>query len=262
MKEAAQGTALPEKRLHKWITRALDGGEVEVRSAVPIGDVTHSVMVELRALGIKSTEVCAAGLGYADELARSPEIAIGMRFDETYSFQGGRLRIGTGRQPIGPDKAEYWERGPDGRNRRKPIRMAVWTGRRHELHVVQYGGEVERLLSIFRQFQIRETTHGVICTPRNAKETIFYEGPTAIFGIPQLGILEVEQFTKQVARALPGHRGTPVAGGDLYAGQMASGDNYYLLRSRNAKVTLVPDARPQVLAQALETLQVDWRAGR
>lgn len=258
----AEGSLSLAKR-HTWICDALDGAQVEVRSPFAVGDATHSAMAELRAIGLASVEVCVSGLGWADDLARSSEISVGMRFDEAFGFQGGRLRLGAGRQPIGPDRAEYWERGPDGRNRRKLVNMAAWTGHRFELHIIQYGGDADRLIAILRQFRIRETRHGITCAPADPKQTFFHEGPTVILGIPGLGILEVEQLTKRAARTMPGHRGTQVAGGELYKGEMGPGGSYYLMRGRTAKATLVPEeVSSRELAAALEGLEVAWTVPR
>ncbi len=190
--------------------KSLDGSVVSVKSDRSLdGTYTSVGVAELKNLGIKYQELTAGPRDLGETMAMDPHIALGMRLDEEYSFQGGRLRIGAGTQPVGSDGDEYWEQGPDGIGRPTPIRFGVWEGDAYSVHTQRYGGEANHLIAVFHEFEISETAEGVSCKPKDYPATTFIDGPRVLKDIPELGLLSIAQLTSTTAKRLPRHRGTP-----------------------------------------------------
>jgi hypothetical protein len=240
---------------------AMDGADVEVTSAVAIGPASSFVSAQLRGLGISYVHLVAGPSDLAESLARSPEIATGMEFDEEYDFQGGRLRLGSGKQPIGPDGARYGEIGPDGHGRPSLVRMGIWYGKALSLHVIRYGGRSKDLLAIFGQFQISERTRGIVCVPKDPTITFFIEGPGVIVDLPGVGVLETVRLTKRNVRSLPPYAGTAVRGGELFIDNMGKPNMFLVLVGDTSRTTVVPyaGAPEERLTVAMSHLMVTWR---
>lgn len=241
---------------------ALDGGEVQVASAFPLGPVTSHVGVRFQKIGIAQAYLVAGAHGLAASLAESPQVASGMRFDEEYALDGATVRLGWGEPQVGPDGVTYTEWGPDGRLRHARVRMAIWSGGSYELHVLRYSGESDVLLAMFNELVISETTTGVVCAPKDRTATQFVEGPSVLIDVPGLGLLEVFQLTAPRVKDLPRFAGTSVAGGELFVRARDSEKRHFIMVGDTALTYLMPDhgVTNATLEQGLADLTVTWQA--
>jgi hypothetical protein len=246
---------------HSVTYTVMDGSSVQVTSSVALGPASTYVTAQLLQLGLSYVHLVAGPLGLPASLAASREIVEDMQFHEEYSLQGGRLRLGSGDQPVGPDGARYGEIGPDGHGRPSRVHMAVWYGEAFSLHAIRYGGERQMLLAMFDQFRIVEQADGISCVPKDRSSTFFIEGPGVIINVPGFGILESVRLTRAVARNLPRYEGTRVAGGELFVNNLRRPDMFFVLVGETSRTTLMPHhgvSESNVL-DGLANLAVAWR---
>jgi hypothetical protein len=243
------------------IFTALDGGEVQVSSTLPLGPVTSHVGVRFKALGIGQAYLLASRPGLAGSLAESPEVSTGMRFEEEYVLDGATVRLGWGEQRVGADGNSSMEEGPDGRLRRARIHMAIWTGRSYELHILRYSGGSEVLLAMLGQLAITETETGIVCAPKDRASTAFVEGPSVIIDVPGFGLLEAFQLTSPQAKGLPRYAGSRVAGGELFVRDQGTPKRHFVMASDSALTYVVPDhgVSDETLQAGLAELTVRWQ---
>jgi hypothetical protein len=243
------------------IFTALDGGEVQVSSTLPLGPVTSHVGVRFQKLGIQQVFLVASTPGLAESLAQSPEVSTGMRFEEEYVLDGGTVRLGWGEQRLGADGNRYTEFGPDGRLRHARMHMAIWSGRSYELHILRYSGDSEVLLAMLGQLVITETETGIVCAPKDRAATAFVEGPSLIIDVPGFGLLEAFQLTSPKAKGLPRYGGTRVAGGELFVSGQGTPKRNFVMASDSALTYIVPDhgVPDEMLQAGLAELTVRWQ---
>lgn len=243
---------------------ALDGSTVHIRSAMQFVDNYTSVGALDVGLPRRSWQEFIAGpLGFGEEFALSPETADGMAFDEEYSFQGGRLRLGWGKEHVGPDGAEYWERGPDGHGRPKPIRIGVWEGQSFSLTTVIRGDTASDLLAIFEAITITESPLGLVVTPTDRGRRSFLEGPSVLQDVPELGLLDIADVSDPAVRALPRRKhGTPVKGGELFVEARGEPMMSFMLVGETSRTYIIPHPgiAEQQLVDGSSNLEISWSA--
>jgi hypothetical protein len=244
---------------------ALDGSTVHIRSAMQFVDNYTSVgAIDVGLPRRRWQEFIAAPLDFGEEFALSPETGEGMAFDEEYSLQGGRLRLAWGREHVGPDGAEYWERGPDGRGRPKPLRIGVWQGQAFSLTTVIRGDTSSDLLAIFEAIVITESALGVAVSTRNPRRHTFVDGPSILQDVPQLGLLDIADVSDPAVRALPRRkRGTPVVGGELFVEERGEPMMSFMLVGETSRTYIIPHPgiAEQQLVDGSSNLEVAWSAG-
>jgi hypothetical protein len=244
---------------------ALDGSTVHIHSALQL--VHNYTSVGALDVGLPRRawqEFIAGPLGFGEEFAFSPGTADGMAFDEEYSLQGGRLRLGWGKEHVGPDGAEYWERGPGGRGRPKPVRIGVWEGQSFSLTTVIRGDTSSDLLSIFEAITIVESPLGVAITAANRGRRPFVEGPSVLQDVPALGLLDVADVSDPGVRALPRRkRGTPVKGGELFVEARGEPTMSFMLVGKTSRTYIIPHPgiAEQQLVDGCANLKISWSVG-
>ena len=259
----ASATQVVASPPHSATYTVMDGATVRVTSSVALGPASTFVSARLGRLGLSYVHLVGGPLALPSSLAASPEIAIGMRFHEEYALQGGRLRLGSGDQPVGSDGARHGEVGPGGRGRPSLVHLGAWYGKSFSLHVIRYGGERHTLLPIFDQFEIEERADGISCLPKDRATTSFIEGPGLIVNVPKLGILETTRLTKSVASGLPRYEGTRVRGGELFVNNLRQANMFFVLVGKTSRTTLMPahGAPESRLVDGLANLDVTWQPG-
>lgn len=222
----------------------LDGGLVDVETALPRGPESCNAGVELRDLGI-GQYLLAGPLRLARHYALSPSLSDGMQLQYEFSYQGGTLWLGSGTQMTGPDGAEYAEVGLDGEIRPARVHMAAWEGENHSLLLPRYTGETLELLAILEHFFITETPDGVQCIPRDRSLTLYVSSPTILLDMPDFALLDIRQLTPQVSGALPKGAGTPVRGGELFVSGGTSPHMHLVLVGETTVTYIMPEDVPE-----------------
>lgn len=178
--------------------------------------------------------------------------AHGITLDEDYAFQGGRLRIGA---------AEKYD---DQISLRYMMRLGVWEGERHSIKTIIFGGTSSDIIALYDQFEIRETTTGVILNPRKQGLGLVREGqgaPDIIKPIAELGLATVFKLTPSVARTIPPWAGRSVRGGELFVRNADAPDRLFLVLVAETAVAYIQpnDAVSDVkLVAGASELTVDW----
>ena len=243
---------------------ALDGGRAHITTelATVTPRFTSVADAEIRRLGALRQAFTSGVRELGEQVAFDPSLSVDMRIDEEYGFQGGKLRLGWGIPPVGPDGAEYWEIGPDGVPRRHPFRIAFWEGESFSLRTHQYGGESADLIAMFDQFQIRDTSEGIILIPNEPKQTLFVKGPKILKDIPEIGLLDIYQLTERTVKEVPSHHGTPVEGGELFVDGAGTDHPFFLLVSDTSLTEILPHPRldPIALVNQCANIVVQWEA--
>jgi hypothetical protein len=241
---------------------ALDGSAVEiVSSEEPARVYTADVMTRLHQFGGRRQRFAAGPIDFGMRTAFDPDICVGMRLDQEFDFQGGRLRLGWGTQPIGPDGVDYWEISAAGELRRKPFRILVWEGRNHSMYAHMYGGEGSDLLEAISQFTVKESGLGITCIPNNPRATPFIRGPSVIQEMPTIGLIHIRELTKRTISEVPKKKGTKVRGGELFVARPDGPERFFLLAGKSSLTQLMPEediAIDDVLSR-IETLDVTWK---
>lgn len=242
---------------------ALDGGRVDVSASSPFLSGFSSVgLAELPTLK-RSNEFTAGPLELGKQIAVSPEIGVGMTFNSELSLAGGRLLLGTGDQPVGPDGAEYWEIGPNGRGRRVALHFGIWEGKRYSLFTHIYGGESTALVRVFEELHITEAADGVVMLPRSPGGLAYSEPVRILKDIPGTGLLDIKQLTKETASTIPSAPGTPVPGGELFVHGPGEDHMWLLLAGDSAVTYIIPHAGAPVdqVLEVAATLVATWKSG-
>lgn len=243
---------------------ALDGSTVQIHSVMrPVDNYTSVGAIDVGLPRRHWQEFIAAPLGFGEEFALSPGTGDGMAFEEEYSFQGGRLRLASGKELVGPDGAEYWERGPDGRGRAKPLRIGVWEGQAFSLTTVIRGETSSDLLAVFEMIVITESAIGVTVSTRQRRGHTFVEGPSVLQDVPELGLLDIADVSDPMVRALPRRKhGTPVRGGELFVAARGEPTMSFLLLGETARTYIIPHTGivEQQLVDGSSNLEIGWAA--
>lgn len=241
---------------------ALDGSTIRLwgsSSLSPRGYSSEGV-AELRSLGIRSQNYAAGPLSFGQEMALSPHLSRGFQFTHEYGLQGGRLRLGSGFQHPEPDGSEYLELGPDGRLRPAKFNMAVWEGERYSLQTFNYGGEATSLIPVLDVMVITEKPSGIVCRPRDPRQTAYWDGPRILQDVPGVALLDIKQLTNARVRNLPMHRGTSVPGGELFASEHIADKHYYFILAGQTCITYIMPhtGDADTVLASLEELEVSW----
>jgi hypothetical protein len=225
--------------------RALDGAAATFQSSLPL-DRPFTSVVNVR-VHEHLQEFTAGPRGLGRAVAADHGIA---HFDETYSFQGGRLSLG---------EVDTYDPGLKLAAR---FRLAVWEGERCSIHTHAYDQESSDLIRILRRFIFVEDELGVAIQPRDRGRTPFDDNASILKEIPGLGLLEVTGRTAATSVALPAWRGTRTAGGELFRDTVDNRQDYFVLVSPEMKATIIPDPAfdPTTILPHLDQLKVRWRA--
>jgi hypothetical protein len=235
--------------------QALDGSHVRVVATE--ADLTNDASsISTFYVDGRAQEFTASNRGFGEAVA----LEVGLRFEEEYAFQGGRLRLASGVQsfPTGD---------PDGTVNVVSLHIGTWEGEKYSVHTHLYGESADGLLGIFNQFLILESALGIRLTQKDPERTPLYSDPKVMKDVPQLGLLQVKPLSTEAARYLPRWEGTRVAGGELFAeaDMAAAGDEcgkttFYLV-GKDSVSYIAPreGASRQELARQLATLRVAWR---
>jgi hypothetical protein len=224
---------------------AINGGHVRLScdGAELTGPATSVVAV---ALGRRRNEFTSGPLDAGETFAR---ISSGVELTESYSLQGGRLRIGV--------RAHLDQMN----GITDVVRVGVWEGQAWSIYVAMYGGaQSSDVIALFNAVTIAETPTGATITPKEHSGVAFAEDPVVIKLVSGLGLLEIAPLTKDVARGLPRWNGAPVGGGELFVEDRGTPRMHFVLVASTAKTLVMPD--PDVgttdLMNRLEGLRADW----
>jgi hypothetical protein len=227
------------------VHRALDGAEVSFQSSLPL-DRPFTSVVNARIDG-RLQEFTAGPHGLARAIAADHGI---VHFDETYSFQGGRLSLG--------EVDTYDPR----LKLAARFRSAVWEGERFSIHTHLYGQRSGDLIGTLRRFTFVEDDTGVTIRPRDRGRAPFDHSASVLKEVPGLGLLEVTGRTPGTSVGLPAWRGTRTAGGELFRDTVDDRQDYFVLVSPEMTATIIPDPDfdPATVLPHLDGLKVRWRA--
>lgn len=227
------------------VHRALDGAEVTFQSSLPL-DRPFTTVVNVR-MNSHLQEFTAGPRSLGRAVAADHGIA---HFDETYSFQGGRLSLG---------EADTYD--PRLKLATK-FRLAVWEGGSFSIHTHSYGQRSSDLIRIFQRLAIVEDQTGVTIQPRDRGRTPFDDSASVLKEVPGLGLLEVTGRTPGTSVGLPARRGTRTAGGELFRDTVDGRQDYFVLVSSEMRATIIPDPGfdPATTLPHLDALKVHWRA--
>jgi hypothetical protein len=226
------------------VHRALDGAAATFQSSLPLdGPFTSVVNVRMHE---RLQEFTAGARSLGRAVAADHGIA---HFDETYSFQGGRLSLG---------EVDIYD---PGLKLAATFRLAVWEGERFSIHTHVYDQESNDLIRILRRFTFVEGETGVAIQPKDKGRTPFDDSASILREIPGLGLLEVTGRTAATSVGLPAWRGTRTAGGELFRDTVDNRQDYFVLVSPEMKATIIPDPNsdPTTILPHLDELKVRWR---
>lgn len=228
---------------------ALDGSTVEISSALDLDRPGATSFIVAR-LGNHLQEFGSGDLDFGDFVAEGH----GVSFEEEYSFQGGRLRVGRAEKYDTQVKGGY------------TLRLGVWQGRSSSVKTVIFNGKSADVVSLFDQFTIEETSSGVVMRPARPSVDIVRDGqhaPDFVKPVPGLGLLDVYALTPDKVRGAPQWGGRRVRGGELFVEIGARReDTTLVLLGRSAFTRIYPDegtTESDVVAEASE-LEVAWSA--
>ena len=230
---------------------ALNGGMVEIDGGG--ADLTRPFASFIVArFGSHLQEFGAGRLDFGATVARELEIDL----TEEYSYQGGRLRLGSGPWVDLDTKHET------------VIRIAVWEGTAYSLKTVKYGGRSLDLIALLDQFVISETADGIAMRPTNPHEVrlarIGGHAPSVVQNVPGVGLLEVAELTPERAKRLPPWAGLPVTGGELFVENERSRDaKTFLMVGHTAVSRLYPnhwEDEEAAIVDRFSKMKVEWRS--
>jgi hypothetical protein len=253
----AAGTAVTAQRTRTSIAHtAIDGATVEISGdSIDLREPFTSAAI----FTVDGTmhEFSAGVRAFGEAFVR---LYPGVSFVEEYRFQGGSLRLASGEQafPTGVDEPRY---------RSVPLHVAVWEGRAHSVYTHLYHSSYTELIEIFNHFVIVETETGINLIAKDEGSTPQVGLTTLVKEVPEVGLLQIKELTAVSSRVLPGWRGTPVEGGELFAaGEPATDDSecgelgFYLVGlTAVTHIASEPRAPVHEVLERLESLVVHWR---
>jgi hypothetical protein len=171
---------------------------------------------------------------------------------ESYTLQGGRLRLGTTSVHF-PDMGK-------GVSQTDLLHLAVWEGERFSVHTHLYNGKAHDLIDVFDRFDILEDAAGIRLQPRDPGHVKFAREPTLLREVPSVGVLQVRPMTPEVARMVPPWRGTAVRGGELFVGRRPGNLHLVLVGKRSHTLIMRhgEECGKEDLSQ-IHRMNVDWR---
>lgn len=225
---------------------ALDGGSVEIR-----GDAFDLTVpftsVAVASFSGRKHEFTSGSSQFGNDLAAE----FGVRLDEEYSFQGGRLLLGSAVQTDPGSQAEH------------VLLLAVWQGSAYCLETAIYEGDLGYLVALFDSFTIEERSGGILLQAKDITATPFEtEGvyrPSVVKLLRGLALLQIQQRTDRVEETLPPWRGRRTAGGELFT----DGDStvpLLILVGETTITTIYPNegVSEVALSGALASLVTEW----
>jgi hypothetical protein len=244
MRGEGAGTALSS------ITRAaLDGGLVTISVQGDL-DRPWGTYVEY-SLGGSIQQFGAGGIDFAATIARELSISL----DEQYSFQGGRLRIGS--------KSEY---NPVTRQR-ELTRIGVWEGWGFSLKAVLYNRSSKDMIGLLERFTVTETPNGLVIDPVRPALAELQRGqwaPRVAQNVPDLGLISIRERTPEREKRLPKWKGMTVSGGELFVDRRGTAQMTFALAGETAVTRLYPNSWEADVTDILDRFseaKIDWLRG-
>jgi hypothetical protein len=182
--------------------RSIDGGHLQISGQSVDLSEPWSASIEYFHLGHRAAAFLSGPL---DNWAAITVLQKDFGFLESYSYQGGRLRIGWGTADAStapPERA--W--------------LASWEGTAFSLAAIQMSRSTEPpdFLTRFENFDIRETPHGIVLDSRYGPE-FEPRASEVVKHIPELGVVSIVR-ADSAQSLVPSEEGTPVDGGELLVG--------------------------------------------
>lgn len=230
--------------------RALDGSLVEISSSEESHLDLPATSVAVYSIDGFGREFTASHREFGADVAEY----YGITLDESYSMQGGALRIGS--------TVQVWPELNDANEHiTSMLRLGVWEGERFSVHVAIYGGSNQDLVDIFSRFSINETANGITLVPHFSSITPHVHEPSLLKEVKGIGLLDIAALTTGEARRLPKWRGTGVEGGELFTDEHDSGGPFYVLVGDTSRTLVMPegDCDHSVVLRGLGQLRIAWR---
>lgn len=228
------------------VLRAADGSAVEIDPLPePLSHWTSAIQFTAHGR-IQEFTVGVSGLG--DSVAES----FGMSsYSHRLTVSGGELRLGrhvsrSTRDGVVDD-----------------LTLAAWVGHNFGFVTHLYNSEPGVLIDLLTWFSFEELSDGVAIRP--ATGAVALRGVQVSQEFAQLGLLDVQPLTSELAATLPRWQGTPVQGGELFRDVLSTGEPYFLLVGNGSQTVVVPPqnaASPSGISKSLEALSqtgVHWR---
>lgn len=240
--------------------RALDSGLVHLEAQSGLGPASSQVVARSRQRRVSALSLASAAAGFAEGLALQPELGRDVALVHELELQGGWLRIWSGLQPIEADGLEYVDVEADGTRHPAPVHFAGWTAGGYDLLVTRYSGQAEDFFTLLDDFALSATPEGLACVPLDRRMFWFVQPASVIVDVPGVGVLEVFERVGNKARSVPRHRGTSVAGGELFVGQRGSDHQWFLHVGDSTVSYMSPHDHhePQAALDLLSGLRVTW----
>jgi len=182
---------------------AVDGGSVKIDSPLDFSMIGATTFLVAR-IAQHLQEFGAGELAFGDHVAQATEVS----FEEEYSVQGGRLRLGS---------AEHTDQA--GGLSPRSFRLGVWSGKAYCVKTFIYNRPTSELIDIFRLFSIDERDDGVVLNSTRGDVPVMMKGaqvPKVVNNIQGLGLLEIRRLTPEIKRQFPPWDGLPVRGGGIF----------------------------------------------
>jgi hypothetical protein len=226
---------------------AIDGSTVTIEATAFNPDF-HASSVGVYAINGRWQEFTTSYRDFGAAVAAD----LGLSLNESYTLQGGRLRLGTTSVHF-PDMGK-------GVSQTDLLHLAVWEGRRFSVHTHLYNGKAHDLIDVFDRFEVLEDADGIRLRPRDPEHTKFSREPSLLREVPNIGVLQVRPMTPQIARTVPTWQGTAVRGGELFVGRRP--DSLHLVLVGKRSHTLIMrhgDECGKEDLSHIRRLSVDWR---
>jgi hypothetical protein len=226
---------------------AIDGSTVSIEATTFNPDF-HASSVGVYNVNGHWQELTTSYRGFGAAVAAD----LGLSLTESYTLQGGRLRLGT--------TSVYFPDMGEGVSQTDLLHLAVWEGRRFSVHTHLYNGKAHDLIDVFDRFDIVENAVGIHLQPREPSQVKFAKEPALLREVPSIGLLQVRPMTPRVARTVPSLRGTAVSGGELFVGRRPGSLHLVLVGKRSHTLIMRrgDDCGHEDLSH-IRRMTVDWR---
>jgi len=226
---------------------ALDGGVVNLSSPLDLtaSGTTSFIVFDI---GGYRQEFGSGGLDFGDIEAANH----GVTFDEEYSFQDGRLRLGSVVQTDGGVS--------------NILRLAVWQGLERSLKTVIYEGESKDLIGLLDLFTIIEGAGGLVLKAKDPTViTVVREtssAPDIAQPLPGFGLLDIFELTPSMGRLLPEWGGFQSPNGELFVEEPGTSEMTLVYVGESAFARFYPDENVSEsdLLNLVTALDVRWEA--
>ena len=233
------------------VHQSLDGGLVTIECHGFDLSLPATSTLEVSVPG-DELEFSAGPLPYGTTVAEDKsEISL----TETYSYQGGQLKMGVRAEDTGAS-----------------TRAGVWDGAHSSIYLETYNRTAAQVISTLDYFEIEDGALGVQMITSSPSVTL-RTSPLLAKIVPGLGLLEIAELTSPVANNLPSWEGTPTVGGELFIEDLEGSavdlleglsqppQFYLVLVSPSARTIILPQAgvAPQDLVSAAAALRIAWQ---